>query len=173
MKRVLVAGCTGVLGSSVARLGTERGWHVRGFARDRDRLAQLGDALAEFRQGDALVPPTLAHVCDDIDVVFSCIGASPRLSFKQGRQGFFAVDVPANEHLIAEAKRAGVRRFVYVSIMHTPETRPCAYVAAHEAVVDRLRESGLTWCVVRPTAFFSLLSALVDLALRGAIPEFG
>lgn len=166
---MLVAGASGALGRQVAQGLVARSAAVRALVRDPGR-APAG--AAQVAVADALLPSTLPSALAGVDTVFSAVGASvlPGLS---GWRGYTGVDLPANLNLLAAAKAAGVRRFVYVSVFHTPPMRSTPYIAAHEAVVDALHRSGLSVCVVRPTGFFSALGALVDLARKGPLPSLG
>src|SRR5688500_1094725 len=141
---VLVAGATGALGRYVAASLAERGWRVRALSRDEARAKALR-GVAAARRGDALDAATLAGAFEGCDVAFSCLGASIDPSPLKGWRSYPSVDVPANRALIEAARAAGVKRFVYVSLFHDEAMRSLAYVAAHEAVVDLLRASGMAW----------------------------
>lgn len=168
-RTVLVCGASGALGKMVAEGLTARGVPVRAMVRDPSR-APAG--VAEVAVADALLPASLDAAMAGVDTVFSALGASVLPGMK-GWKGYTGVDVPANLNLLAAAKQAGVRRFVYVSVFHTPAMRSTPYIAAHEAVVDALKASGLSVCIVRPTGFFSALGALVELARKGPLPSLG
>jgi uncharacterized protein YbjT (DUF2867 family) len=168
--RVLVAGATGALGREVVQALKARGHTVRALVREPARLGGL--PVDEVHRADALDVQALRGACDGVERVFSCLGASVSPSAPE-RRSFFSLDVPANTHLLAEAKRASVGRFVYVSAFSAPQHRDIAYFRAHEEVVDRLRASGLDWGVVRPTAFFSALQDFLAMARKGVVPEIG
>ena len=89
-----------------------------------------------------------------------------------GWSGFTSVDTPANLALLAEARRAGAKRFVYVSVFHNEAQKALKYIRAHEDVVDAIKASGLAYSIVRPTGFFSALSELLPLAQKGMLPSF-
>lgn len=170
---VLVAGATSVLGRHVARTLHARGWTVKALARDPARLRPLDGILSGVLAADALRRDTLRGGMHGVDVLFSCVGASvmPTLT---PRAGFWSVDLPAHENLLDEALLSGVSRVVYVSVHHNAALRQLDYVAAHEAVVQKLRASGLACAIVRPTGFFSALGVLFDMARRfGVVPEIG
>jgi uncharacterized protein YbjT (DUF2867 family) len=157
------------LGKEVARGLTARGVKVRAMVRD---VARAPAGVAETAIADALEPATLDAAMAGVDTVFSAVGASV-LPGMTGWKGYTGVDVPANLNLLAAAKKAGVRRFVYVSVFHTPPMRSTPYIAAHETVVDALKASGMSYCVMRPTGFFSALGALVEMAKSGPLPSLG
>jgi uncharacterized protein YbjT (DUF2867 family) len=165
---VLVAGATGTLGREVVRLLGERGVRVRTFSRDPARAQALQGVADEVVLGDGTDPVSLARACVGVDAVVSCLGA-PMTVIPGGRSSFFAVDTVANRNLVAAAVGAGVSRFVYVSIFLRPAWARTRYVLAHEAVVDDLRRSGLSFGVVRPTGIFPIFDQLVDMARRGLV----
>jgi uncharacterized protein YbjT (DUF2867 family) len=171
-KRVLVAGATGALGRHVSSTLAARGWHVRALSRDVARATAVA-GVVDVHHGDALDLRSLAGACNDVDVVFSCVGASIDPSPRKGWRSYLDVDVPAHTHLIEVAETAGVGRFVYVSASHDAAMRDLHYIAAHERVVERLRASKLPWNVLRPTGFFSAYAMLFALAQRGVAPLFG
>jgi uncharacterized protein YbjT (DUF2867 family) len=77
------------------------------------------------------------------------------------------VDHQANRTLVNLAKAAGIGKFVYVSLWGQDEIRHLEIVRAHEKVVAALAESGLPYCVVRPSGYFSDMGVLLDMAYRG------
>jgi uncharacterized protein YbjT (DUF2867 family) len=170
---VLLAGATGALGRHVTEALAARGWTVRALARSAARAHEV-KGVAEVHVGNALDRSTLVGAFEGVSVVFSCVGASLDPSPLRGRSSYLSVDLPANVNLIEEARRAGIERFVYVSLHHDePMRRSLRYVEAHARVEDHLRASGLDARVLRPTGFFSAFAKLFDLARRGPVPLFG
>ena len=166
---VLVGGASGALGGRVAAGLVARGLPVRAMVRD---AARAPAGVAEVAIADAMSPSTLDAAMQGVDTVFSALGASVAPVMK-GWRGYRGVDIPANLNLLAAAKRAGVRRFVYVSVFHTPPMASTPYIAAHEVVVEALKASGLSVGIVRPTGFFSALMALLDMAKDGVVMSLG
>jgi uncharacterized protein YbjT (DUF2867 family) len=169
---VLVAGAAGQLGRRVTARLLDAGVPVRALVRDPRKLGALA-ARVDVRVADARDEGSLSGVFDGVSAVFSAVGASVVPSLSAGWRGYHAVDVPANRNLIAAARAAGVPRFVYVSLLVNQATRSCAYVDAHEQVVELLRASDFDWCVLRPTGFHSGILAFLDLAKRGIAPLIG
>src|SRR5687768_9498547 len=124
--KLLIAGASGIVGRELCRQAVADGLWVRALTRSRPPSVPVADALL----ADATRPGALAGVCDGIDVVFSCLGAPVGMA-RGDRRGFDAIDRAANSQLLAEARRAGVRRMVYVSVHHDAHTERTAYVAAH------------------------------------------
>ena len=171
VKTVLVAGSTGYLGKFAVRAFKQRGYRVRALTRSEERLAQPGPftapAVAEYVDevfvGEITKPETLDGLMNGVDLVFSSIGISRQrdgLTFEQ-------IDHQANRLLLELAKQAGVAKFVYVSLWGEGEIGHLEIVRAHESVVKALEASGLRYCVVRPSGYFSDMGVLLDMARKG------
>jgi uncharacterized protein YbjT (DUF2867 family) len=111
-------------------------------------------------------PATLDGLFDGADAAFSSIGVR---SFKR-RPTFRDVDQAANLNLVEAAERAGVPRFVFVSVLHAAQLRnQSPLLDAREQVVDRLRRGPMKATIIRPTGFFNDLAAFLGMAERGRI----
>ena len=158
MRSVLLAGATGSLGRLV-----------------HGRLLAYGDSVRPLLRSanmDLTDPASLEGVCQDIDVVISCAGASMNL-YSRERASFTKVDFGGNCNLLAEAKRAGVKKFVYVSLFGAHGLLQTEYAKAHEQFVRELADSGLPYTIVRPTGFFSMFNQILAMAAKGRGITFG
>ena len=174
MTRVLVAGATGHLGRRIVPELRRRGYTVRILVRDATSVSPaLQRHVESIVNGDLTRPATIAGVCKDVDVVLSCAGAAMTLGRARDRQSFHDVDCVGNGHLLDEAERAEVGKFVYVSVLFSGLLRHTAYVAAHEEFVRRLTTSGMDHTVMRPTGYFSFFDEMLRLAARGRVPMIG
>lgn len=169
---VLVAGASGRLGTEVVRELKRRGQRVRALARSPGKAAALREIADEVRIGDALAPETLPPAFEGVDRVFSCVGASVIPMPRYGRTTFTRLDYPANRNLIRASQRAGVRKWVYVSVFGHEKVPGSDFIRGHELVVEELRKSGLDYSVLRPTGFFSAMEEILLVASRGLLPEF-
>jgi uncharacterized protein YbjT (DUF2867 family) len=178
--RVLVAGGTGTLGRHVLEGLADSGTAVRALSR-RPAPAHVGSPgrAIEWIRADLTRPETLRGVCDDVDLVVSCAGASLDMNLLD-RTSFEALDYRGNLNLLSEAERSSVPRFVYVSLF-VPEglrteralRRRDPYVDSHERFARALRRSGRAAIVVRPTGFYAFFAELLRLAERGRVPVVG
>ncbi|MCP4599898.1 MAG: SDR family oxidoreductase [Proteobacteria bacterium] len=169
MKRVLVAGATGYLGSFVARELKERDYFVRALARSQEKLDHLKDSLDEIVQGEVTRPKTLENVCNGIDVVFSSIG----ITKQKDRLTFRDVDFQGNKNLLDAALRAGVKKFIYVSVFNGPNLPHLDIVKAHEDFVSAMKASGIDYTVLRPTGYFSDMGEFFEMAKKGRVYLIG
>jgi uncharacterized protein YbjT (DUF2867 family) len=164
---ILVAGGTGALGQHVVRLLHARGHRLRVLSRSAERGRALAGLADELRVADATRPADLAGICHGVDVVFSCLGQSVGANPALRGPGYHAIDYVANHNLLAAARAAGVRRFVYVSVFGADRHPEVAYLRAHAAVAEELRASGLGYAIVQPTGYFSAYREFLELARRG------
>ena len=148
--RVLLAGATGYLGSFVLHELQRRNYSTRVIVRNPLRMQSVSPNV-DVRVGEVTQPDTLKGVCEDIDVVISTVGITRQ---KDGMT-YMDVDFQANANLIDEAKRSGVKRFIYVSVFNGANMRHLKICEAKERLGDYLKNSGLGYCIVRPTGFFS------------------
>lgn len=179
--RVMVAGAGGLLGRLIVRQLLVRGHAVRAMVRRAsitpayfaDPAGQTRNANIEIRRVNGLRRGAWEGHCEQVDAVVSCLGASVNPSPLVGWRSYSAVDAPANLALLSEATRAGVRKFVYVSLIGGDTSRQLDYAEGHERVVDGLRQAKLAATVLRPTGFFAAMGELLQLARRGSVPVFG
>jgi uncharacterized protein YbjT (DUF2867 family) len=144
-----------------------RGHRVRALSRGTRPVEGAGLAVA-----DATRPETLAPALEGVEVVVSALGQLMALKPLPEKRPFAAIDHLANRNLLDAARRAGVRRFVYVSLFGA-ETLDSAYARAHEAFVADLRASGMAHTVMRPTGFFATFGAAMATQRSGWAIVFG
>lgn len=163
---VVVCGATGYLGRHVVRALHADGWRVRALVRDPARLGDAAECCDEVFVGHPTDPSTLDGLFDGADAAFSSIGVR---SFRR-RPSFRDVDERANLALVDAAERAGVGRFVFVSILRGDELRDRSpLIDARERVVDHLRAGTMTTTIIRPTGFFNDLGVFREMAQRGRV----
>ncbi len=168
--KVLVAGATGYIGGSVLQILHEKGFWIRALCRDQSRLRNP-DWCDDIFIGHATRPETLRNLCDGIDVVFSSIGIR---SFKR-QPSFWDVDYQANLNILESAKAAGVKHFIFVSVLHAPEMARLSPIAlARERVAQAVMKSGMDFNIFQPTGFFNDTRELLTMAQhKGVIRLFG
>ncbi len=166
-ERVLVAGATGYLGGYLLEILKKRGYRVRALARTRDKAAAV-DA-DETVVGQVTEPSSLRGIADGIDAVVSAIGITRQ---KDGLT-YEDVDYQGNVNLLEESKRAGVRKFIYVSALGADAMPHLKMTAAKERFAAELAASELDYAVMRPNGYFSDMGEFLKMARKGRIYLFG
>lgn len=171
-RRLMVLGATGTIGIATVRALVARGHDVVCFVRPR---AGVGGRLvaqdtrrllagATIRFGDVADPLSFERegLCgEQFDALVSCLASrtgAPRDAW--------AIDHRAHVHALAAAQKAGVRQVVLLSAICVQKP-VLAFQQAKLAFEKILVESGLTYSIVRPTAFFKSLSGQIDRVKRG------
>ncbi|NRA60190.1 MAG: SDR family oxidoreductase [Psychrobium sp.] len=168
MKRVLVAGSTGYLGKFIIQNLVDKGIRPVALARSSTKLEQFQQNINIF-EAELTNAASLINCCEGIDVVISSLG----ITRQQDGLSYMDVDYQANLNLLTEAKRSGVKKFIYVSAFHGDKLKHLKIFEAKEKFVKQLSESGLDYCVVRPTGFFSDMTELYNMANKGRVYLFG
>ena len=169
MHRVLVAGATGYLGGYVAREFKSHGHYVRALVRNPSKLDPIKGTLDDIVRAEITEPATLEGTCEGIDTVFSSVGITKQ---KDGL-AFRDVDYQGNLNLLEAAQKAGVKKFIYVSVFNGPNLLHLDIVRAHEDFVAELKSSGMNYAVIRPTGYFSDMGEFLKMAAKGRIYLFG
>ncbi|MFT5726773.1 MAG: hypothetical protein ACI8PB_000895 [Desulforhopalus sp.] len=169
MKRILLAGSTGYLGVYIAKELQQRSCFFRAIARSPEKLEQYDIKANEILKAELTDPDSIRECCKGIDVVISTVGITRQ---KDGLT-YIDVDYQANMNLLEEAKKSGVKKFIYVSVLNGEKLRNLKICDAKEMFVEQLKESGVDYCIVRPNGFFSDMSEYFKMAKRGRVYLFG
>lgn len=167
MKRVLVAGGSGFLGRHLVQELTSRGYRVRALIRDPNKRELIPTAEETMAMDLLDANASLREALTGIDVVISAAGQPCTLQRVADRRSFRHVDPQINRALLDAAIMAGVRKFVYVTVLAGPEHRELDYVAAHEEFIANLRASIIDHTIVHANGFFYSYLDLLDFAKRG------
>ena len=150
--RVLLAGATGYLGSFVLHELQRRNYSTRVIVRNPSRMQSVS-LNVDVRVGEVTQPDTLKGVCEDIDVVISTVGITRQ---KDGMT-YMDVDFQANANLVDEAKRSGMKRFIYVSAFNGANIRHSKICATQERSGDYLTNTSLDDCIFLITGTFYVI----------------
>lgn len=169
MSKVLIAGATGYLGKFITLELNRQNYHVRALVRDAEKLKKSGVVAEEIIQADITNTESIKGCCEDIDIVISSVGITRQ---KDGLT-YMDVDYQANLNLLQEAKKSGVRKFIYISVLNGEKLKNLKICEAKEKFVEELTRSGLDFCVIRPNGFFSDMVEFCRMAEKGRIYLFG
>lgn len=177
---VVVAGGTGFLGRYITRALLGTGHTVTVLGRNPDRATKIPQlAGVRFERADVTDPATLTGVLDGSECVVAAV-TFPNFPMELPRRGltFDRYDRQGTENLMAEAARAGVQRFVYLSgVGADPRSEKTGYRAKGRAE-ESLRASDLHWAILRPSWAYGpedrALNTFVKIArLSPVIPRLG
>jgi divinyl chlorophyllide a 8-vinyl-reductase len=171
-KRICLLGATGTIGRATVRALVQRGHDVVCFVR---RRAGVGRSLAPADSVTLFEGATVRFVDvtnlallsrdgfsgERFDAVMSCMA-----SRTGAPKDAWAIDYQAHIDVLAAAQEAGVTQFVLLSAICVQKPM-LAFQHAKLAFETVLIASGLTYTIIRPTAFFKSLSGQVERVRRG------
>lgn len=166
---VLLAGATGYLGGYIAAILSQEQIASKLITRSPEKLHTLASKTVKIINAEVTKPKTLVNCCEGVTTVISTIGITRQ---KDGLT-YMDVDYQANMNLLNEAKRAGVKKFIYVSAINGNKYRHLKIFEAKEKFVDALKLSGLEYTVIRPNGFFSDMKDFLQMAKGGRVYLFG
>jgi len=171
MKKILLAGTTGYLGGFIFKELLSRGFETRTIVRDESKLSKsiIESNKVEIVKAEITDPKSLKNCCQNVDTVISSVGITRQ---KNGLT-YMDVDYQVNINLLEEAKRNGVKKMIYVSIFNGDKLTQLKICEAKEKFVLALKNSGLNYCVIRPTGFFSDMGEFYEMAKKGRVYLFG
>ncbi len=169
MKKILLAGATGYLGSYIAKELIKNSGGLRGIVRSPKKLQTRILEVADIFRAEATQSEPITGCCEGIDTVISTVGITRQ---KDGLT-YMDVDYQANLNLLKEAQESGVRKFVYVSVLNGDKLRHLKICDAKERFVEQLKKSNLEYCVIRPNGFFSDMAEFYNMAKKGNLYLFG
>jgi divinyl chlorophyllide a 8-vinyl-reductase len=157
--RVLLFGATGTIGQATCKALLHAGHEVVCFVRQPSQT-QTNELLAgaQLRFGD--VQSSESIKCnglkgENFDAIVSCMA-----SRTGAPKDAWAIDYKAHSQLLQIAKEAGIAQFVLLSAICVQKPL-LAFQQAKLAFEKELRDSGLNYSIVRPTAFFKSLSGQI------------
>ena len=166
---ILVVGATGVVGGMIARRLLEEDKEVRvlvrrdspssqlvqqGLATSADELIEAG---AQPVHGDLRDRASLDAAVEGIETVITTANSALR----GGADTPQSVDLEGNRNLIEAARAASVEHFIFVSLLGADPKNPAPFVQAKAQSESALRESGMEYTILAPTAYMEVWPAMV------------
>ncbi len=143
-QRVLVVGATGFLGRKILdNLSRDASVLVRAMSR-KGAPTDAAPGI-EWVRADMMDPASLDRALQGVDVVVSSANGYMKESI--------AIDFEGNSNLVAAAARAGVKRFVFLSIVRCEDASDVPHFHAKKVAEDMIKAAGVPFVFVRAPAF--------------------
>lgn len=168
--KIVLAGAYGHLGSDIFRALLKAGHTVvAADAIERD-LGLQGDY--SFRAVNVTDPSTLKGLCDGADMVITTVGLT------KGSKDVtnYDIDYHGNLNLLHEAQSAGVKKFIYISVVKAdyPTTENIPMVHAKFLMEQDLIHSGMPYLIYRPTGYFyDIVKVFRPMIEKGSVSLLG
>lgn len=162
--KILITGGTGVIGQSTVQQLVDRGHTVRLLSRHASDDSREWPSGVESHDADMGDPESLRGAADGCEVVLHIAGI---VSEKPPEITFQRVNVEGTRHIVAEANRAGVKRFVFISSLGAERGESDYHKSKLEAEQEVRAFSGEAWLILRPGNVYGpgdeVLSLLIKL----------
>lgn len=162
--KCLVTGATGYIGGRLVPRLLEAGFEVRALARTPEKLSGVPwrDRI-EVTKGDLGDEASLEAAFDGVDIVYYLVHS---MGFEKD---FAAEERRAAQNVVAAARRAGVRRIIYLSGLHPEGAELSTHLGSRTTVGEILIASGIETIVLQAgvvvgsgSASFEMVRHLTD-----------
>ncbi len=149
--KIVLAGAFGNLGAEILKKLCSDGHEV--VAADLKEGDVAGtEGKYTFVAIDATNPDTLAGLCDGAEVVITTMG----LTGASTRFTAYDIDYNGNLNLYEEAKKAGVKKFNYISVISCdePGAEKVPMLHAKYLLEEDIKKGDMDYVIYRPTGYF-------------------
>ncbi len=160
--RVLVTGGTGVIGEAVLQALLDRHHEVRVLSRQANDEAAAWPKGVEARPGEVTSRGDLEGAATGCDAVVHVVGI---VTENPPERTYDRVNVQGTRNVVAEAERAGVRRFVHVSALGA-DWGASEYHKSKLRAEKHVRGFGGEWVILRPGNVYGPGDEIVSLLLK-------
>ena len=150
---VLVTGASGFVGRHLLERLASRGHRIRAVSRSGRPEEEVGGGNVSWVAADVTRPGEVAGLARECDAVVHLAG----IRRERGDDTFRRVHVEGTRHLLEEAGRAGVQRFVHVSALGAGSAEgpdADAFLASKRAAEEVARASPVDSTILRPAVIF-------------------
>jgi len=170
MKKILIAGASGVLGLELTKLLSQENYDLR-----LQTSSQEGEKKLQNYSDDIFIAGSdddFTGISRDVDIVISALGNSVSL-FSKNDTSFYETDLYLNKKILDDAINNGVSRFIYISILGAEKNEKSTIPGSNRQFERVLESSGLEHTIIRPVGLFSGLHDLGIMAKRKMVPVIG
>lgn len=165
---ILVVGATGRVGGAITRQLLEQGKEVRILVRENspsEQLAPQGMATAAGSLISAGAQPVYGDLKDEASVHRAVAGVRTIIAtaisvLRGGEDTVETVERQGYRRLVGAAVPAGVAHFIFISALGATLDHPSDFYRAKAETEQRLRESGMDYTILAPTAFSDVWPAM-------------
>ncbi len=146
--RILVVGGTGTLGRQIARTALDADHEVRCMVRTPRKASFLQEWGCELTRGDLLEPDSLDYALEGMDAVIDAATSRPT-----DPRSIYVTDWDGKLNLLRASERAGVKRFVFLSLLNAHQHRNVPLMDIKACTENLLESSDLDYTILQGAAF--------------------
>ncbi|MDZ4665262.1 MAG: SDR family oxidoreductase [Bacteroidota bacterium] len=170
--KILLFGATGNVGMAIAKELKQRGFSTTAIIRNTSKQQDLVLLTENIIIADVTKPPDLANICIGYDIVISAIGKSVSPNDKS-KPSFHDIDYISNMNILSEAIKSSVKKFIYISALHSEKYLHLEYFKTHHEFSQKLISSNINYSIIKPPAIFSAFLDMIEMAKKGQLITIG
>jgi NADH dehydrogenase len=147
---IVITGASGYIGSHITRRLAEESRLVRALIFNKQRAmdeSRLRGLPVELFEADVTHPETLVNAFDSASAVIH----TTAIAIEKGKQTYERVNYQGTVNVVEAARKAGVRRFIYLSQLGADSRLPYRFLASKGRAQEYVAGSGLDWIAFRPS----------------------
>jgi uncharacterized protein YbjT (DUF2867 family) len=148
--KVFLTGATGFVGRHMLKRLLAEGHGVRALVREPRKVGELSQTGVELVPGDVTEGTGLDQGMQGCHAVIHLVG----IIAEKGKNTFERVHHIGTRNVVEAAKRAGVGRFIQMSALGARADGPAAYQITKWKGEEAVRQSGIPYCILRPSLIF-------------------
>ncbi len=148
---IVITGATGFVGEEIVQQARAAGHPVRAIVREPQRAQWLADRYGvELFHGNVLYAPSIEGAMQGANCVIHLVG----IIHERKENTFERAHTQATQHVVDEAKKSGVKRFLHMSALGTRANARSRYHQTKWAAEEYVRQSRLAWTIFRPSVIY-------------------
>jgi uncharacterized protein YbjT (DUF2867 family) len=150
--KVFLTGATGFVGKNILRRLIAEGHAVRALVREPQKARSAQHEAADLVAGDVVEGTGLDQGMQGCDAVIHLVG----IIMEKGKNTLERVHHLGTRNVVEAAKRTGIKRFVQMSAVGVRADGVAAYQTTKWKGEEEVRQSGIPFCILRPSLIFGL-----------------
>jgi uncharacterized protein YbjT (DUF2867 family) len=155
--QVFLTGTTGFVGGQVLKRLVSEGHAVRALVRDPAKAALPAGNQIKLVQGDVVQGTGLEEGMRSCDAVIHLVG----IIVETGKATFDSVHHVGTRNVVESARRAKIARFIQMSALGVRADGVSEYQTSKWKGEEAVRQSGIPFCILRPSLIFGPGSGFV------------
>jgi NADH dehydrogenase len=148
---IVITGATGFVGEEIVKQAHAAGYPIRAIVRDPQPARWLTERYgAELFHGNVLYAPSIEGAMQGARCVIHLVG----IIHERKENTFERAHAQATRHVVDEAKKSEVTRYIHMSALGTRENARSRYHQTKWAAEEYVRKSGLAWTILRPSFIY-------------------
>ena len=150
MKKILVLGASGFVGSSLVKQLTTDGYMVRCLARTPEKLKNFADRGCEIIKGDIVDALSVEQALESMDAVYISIHTLAPQQAGTASMGFMDIELKGLENIVKGCKLQNVQRLIYVTAIGVSADKTDPWTSGRWKTQQFLLNSGLDVTIIQP-----------------------